>query len=258
MKILAIIAGPVGKGNTYRTVQNVETHLKGLDESIEFESLVLKDIDLQTCLGCFQCLARGEHLCPLKDGREEVERKMAGCDGLIFASPVYVYNMSWLAKNFVDCFAYICHRPRFHGQRAMAVATTGGVGLGFTLFTLAFPLMTWGFDVVARLGVECPPGKVAPGKLAAIHRKNETATRRAAAGFYRSLTSNRKRRPRFIGIVGFMLQKAAFSQAPPDSADYRYWKNQGWLDKKTSYYYKTKISLWQRWLAGVIARVAPL
>ncbi|MHB1393990.1 MAG: NAD(P)H-dependent oxidoreductase [Clostridia bacterium] len=63
-----------------------------MDKSVEFEYLVLKDMDFELCRGCFQCLEKGELYCHLRDERALVEEKMRSCDGFMFASPVYNYN----------------------------------------------------------------------------------------------------------------------------------------------------------------------
>lgn len=46
---------------------------------VEFEYLMLPDVGLEPCRGCFACFERGEERCPIRDD----------ADGVIFASPVY-------------------------------------------------------------------------------------------------------------------------------------------------------------------------
>lgn len=256
MKILAVIASPLGKGNTYKTVKTVENRLQAVDKTIEFEYLILKDMDFQLCRGCYQCLARGEQYCPIRDERAMVEEKMSACDGFIFASPVYNYNMSWMAKNFSDRFSYISHRPRFHGKKAMVAATTGGVGLGFTLFTLKFPIMVWGFDVCTKLGVAWSPGRFSEEQLREMERKREKAVIKAADKFYNSLAGGRKPKPGIISVLGFMLQKVSFASAEKDNVDYLYWKEKGWFAPGVYYYCDASIGPVKRFAAWVAARIA--
>lgn len=152
MKILVVIGSPKGKGNTYSVTKKVEEEIKNFNKNVEFEYLVLKDTNFQTCRGCYQCLKNGKQYCPIKDNRQQIENKMMDANGVIFATPVYVYNVSWVMKNFLDRFAYICHRPRFHGKHAMVIATTGAVGLNLVLQLLSFEIGTWGFSVTQKLG----------------------------------------------------------------------------------------------------------
>lgn len=255
MKILAAVASPRGKGNTYKTIKKVEQRMKSYDETIEFEYLILRDADFKLCRGCYQCLEKGEQHCLLKDERASIEASMHACDGFIFASPVYNYNMSWIAKNFSDRFAYISHRPRFHGKRAMVVATTGGVGLPFTLFLLKFPLMVWGFDVASKLGVAYSPGIFSEEQSKAMEEKREKAVLKAADKFHDSIVKKRKPKPGVISIVGFMLQKVSFSHAKKDNVDYLYWRGKGWLEPGTYYYCEAKIGPVKRFLGWLAARI---
>lgn len=130
MKILVIHGSPRPHGNTYRVVTHIEEAMKATDSEIEFEWVYLSRINLQPCKGCYRCLELGEAQCPIKDDREQLETKMHAADGVIFSSPVYVANVSALFKNFVDRFAYICHRPRFHHKKALVVTSTGSVAAG--------------------------------------------------------------------------------------------------------------------------------
>jgi multimeric flavodoxin WrbA len=144
MKILAIIGSPRGKGNCYKLTRKVEEKMSLLG-NVEFEYLFLKDVDLKPCRGCGLCYLKGENLCPLKDDRASVEQKMAEADGVVFATPTYVLNVSGIMKNFIDRFAYVSHRPRFF-KPALVVSTTGAVGLETTLFMLGLMAGSWGFQ----------------------------------------------------------------------------------------------------------------
>lgn len=255
MKILTIIGSPKGKGNTYNVTKKVEEEITKLDKTVEFEYLILKDTNLETCRGCFQCLEKGELYCSINDNCQQIEAKMKEVDGVIFATPVYVYNVSWIMKNFIDRFAYICHRPRFHGKRSMIIATTGAVGLKFVLSILAFEVGTWGFTVEQRLGVICPPGKILDDEKQKLIQNTQKNIIKASKVFYNSLIGTRPPKPGLIGLISFNLQKHAFSSAEKDSADYQYWKNKGWLEKSTEYYYNVKINAFKRVLSRFIVKI---
>jgi len=62
----------------------------------------LRDIDLKFCIGCFACQKSKEHLCVLKDGVNELLPKMQEADVLVFATPVYFYDMAGQLKTFID------------------------------------------------------------------------------------------------------------------------------------------------------------
>jgi Multimeric flavodoxin WrbA len=255
MKILTIIGSPKGKGNTYDTASKVENILKKIDNEVEFEYVFLKDINLLPCKGCFQCFLKGEQFCPLKDDRELIERKMVEADGVIFATPVYSYNLSWLMKSFIDRFAYVCHRPRFHNKKAMIIATTGAVGLDFVLFTLAQVVGTWGYRVVSKLGVMYPPEKILEEQERKLLKKTERNIKKASTKFYSELKENKVKKPNFLSVLAFRLQKDAFSRKDQRLADYKYWKDKGWIEKETKYYYRVKINIIIKLLTSIIAKV---
>ena len=255
MKILAIIGSPKGKGNTYNTTKSVETSLREIDSDIEFEYLFLKDANLQPCKGCYLCFLKGEQFCPLQDDRELIEQKMMKMDGVIFVSPVYGFNITWIMKSFIDRFAYVCHRPRFHGKKAMIISTTGAVGLSFVLFLLGFEIGTWGYTVVSKLGVMCPPEKILEEQERKLSKKTEKDINKASAKFYSALNENKARKPGFINLLSFKLQKHAFARKDQSLADYKYWKSNGWLEKETKFYYNVKINVVTSAVTSIIAKV---
>jgi len=255
MKILAIMGSPRGKGKTWQLTRRVEEHMQSADPTVEFEYLFLKDTDLQACRGCFLCLSKGEQFCLLQDERAALQAKMDAADGVIFASPVYVYNVSGLMKNFIDRFAYVCHRPRYHGKPALVVSTTGGVGLEAVLPILSFIAGTWGFNVVHRLGMAIDPNRASEAVRAAEQSQAQVKAQKAAQVFLRALNTARPPVPSLIGVAAFALQKRAFGGGAQDMADYQYWKSKGWLEPDAHYYYPASINPFKRFLAATLAGI---
>jgi multimeric flavodoxin WrbA len=56
MKVLAIMGSPRAKGNRYKMVSRIEERMKALGD-VEFTYLFLKDVHLELCNGCWQCLS---------------------------------------------------------------------------------------------------------------------------------------------------------------------------------------------------------
>jgi len=164
VKVLAVIGSP-RKGNTYEIVRRVEDKMKSLGP-VEFEYVFLKDVNLGRCRGCQLCILRGEDACPLGDDRALLERKMREAGGLILASPVYALQVTAVTKNFLDHFAYLFHRPRLFGKKALVIANAAG-GLKDTARLLADNARAWGCDVVARLAtmpLSYPSARASGGK----------------------------------------------------------------------------------------------
>ena len=123
MKILAICGSP-RKGNTYSALRVIKDRCTDVD----FEILMLKDLNFELCRGCYACVTRGEEKCPLNDDRDLLVDKIQEADGLIAASPVYSHMVPALMKNFFDRFGYIAHRPRFFDKFVMPLVTCSGYG----------------------------------------------------------------------------------------------------------------------------------
>ncbi len=200
MKILAIMGSPRGRGSGSKIVKMVEERMKARGD-VEFEYLFLKEADLKPCIGCFNCVAKGEDKCPLKDSRADIEKKMLEADGIILSSPGYVQNVSWLMKNFMDRFAYTNHRLRFFRQKVLLVANSGGAGLDETLAAMRIAL--GGARVVHELGVGTPPWPQTIGAVA----KKEKAINAAAEKFYRACLDTSLSSPTFNEYMRFLIQQ---------------------------------------------------
>jgi multimeric flavodoxin WrbA len=218
MKVLAIMGSPKGKGAGYRVVQKIEKRMKELG-NVDFQYLFLKDANLQMCKGCFVCVTRGEDKCPLKDDRAKIEHMILDSDGIILSTPGYVQNVSWLMKNFIDRFAYTNHRPRFHGQKVLLVANSGGAGLKEALVPMRIAL--GGAKNVHELGVGTPPWPV----MEKVAAKNDRAVSIAAEKLYNACVVTALPKPGFNDYVRFVAQQRIGTECkewlPADNEFYR-------------------------------------
>jgi len=100
MKILAVNGSPRGeRGNTFIMV---EEFLKGARKlGAQTEHILLSKKNIKHCIGCFACWVKTPGTCVIKDDMSELLPKL-DVDILIFATPLYVDNVSGLMKNFMD------------------------------------------------------------------------------------------------------------------------------------------------------------
>jgi multimeric flavodoxin WrbA len=245
MKVLAIMGSP-RKGNSYQVTRQFEEKLRSCGE-MEFEYLFLKDIHLETCRGCYTCLSKGENLCPLQDDRVKIEEQMLRADGVIFVSPNYACGVTALMKNFIDRFAFIGHRPRFFNQCALVIATSGGpVGLKQTLNSLAY-FAGGGFNLITKVGIMTPPFPLPARAM----KKTEHRLTIAAKQLYTAMKEKKHPAPTFGQIIHFRAFKGLFRGNEKIGqeyfpADYKYWTEKGWLDKKSGYFVDGKINVFKR------------
>jgi len=101
MKVLAFNGSPRGThSNTDRILQ---PFLKGArDAGAETETIYLKDLNIRPCLGCFTCWMRTPGICTQKDDMSLLLEKMCHADIVVYATPLYVFTVSGLMKNFMD------------------------------------------------------------------------------------------------------------------------------------------------------------
>ena len=143
MKILAICGSP-HKGDSYSFLNSIKENYP----SIDYKLLMLKEMNLEQCRGCYVCVLRGEEKCPIKDDRGMIIKEMLDSDGIIFASPVYCLHVSSLMKNFIDRVGFYAHRPRFYDKFAMSMVTCSGYGGDETLKYMNKILSGSGFIIV--------------------------------------------------------------------------------------------------------------
>ena len=98
MKI-CILYGSPRKKNTYAAVQQIKARLR-LHEEVEFVEYILQKEPHDFCCGCYTCINGAEEKCPHAAHVQPVIQAMRGADGLIFATPVYVMDMTAQMKAF--------------------------------------------------------------------------------------------------------------------------------------------------------------
>jgi len=230
MKIAAIMGSP-HKGNSFKATERIEKKLTDYGD-VEFEYILLKDMDIKPCRGCFTCFLKGEENCPLKDDKPLIDEKIERADGVIFASPVYAMHISYLMKQYIDRSAYIFHRPRYFGKHAIAVCTAGAVGTKEALSYLKIVASGWGFAYVDGLGYSMPPKEMNMPPL-----QNKDRTDAVVDRFYRAMKEKLPARLSLMDHIGFHAMREVYSRMENHSpTDYAYWKAGGWFDKKTRYY----------------------
>ena len=123
MKIIGIIGSPRKlKGNTGRLMLEV---LKAAEkEGAAFETVELPGGTVLPCRACDTCHKKG--VCPQKDDFEDIKAKIMACDGVVLASPNYIFSVSAQMKAFMDRCCGVVHRFGFEGRYGASVVTSGG------------------------------------------------------------------------------------------------------------------------------------
>lgn len=245
MKIIILMGSP-RKKDSYKICENIKKSFrKHTKEQLTFEYIMLKQLHIEECKGCDQCLARGEQFCPIKDDLQDVLHKLMEADGIIFASPVYAMQIPGTLKKVIDRFSYLFHRPQLVAKPAITVLTTGGGGIKPTRNYLKLIADGWACHLCGELQVVSTRyfknrwGNIGNDEkyAAKIDKQIEGITKKFSANIQMNMRGE-KPKPSLYEVYCFHGLK---SKTYSSKADYAYWKEKGWLDAK--YYYKTKLPI---------------
>jgi len=121
MKILAIHGSPRTLRSTTR--QLTQFVLDGAaEEGAETEMIDLCDLRITPCTACEGCSFNG--ICVFEDDMPALVERMKEADGIVFASPVYIDNVSGQMKIFFDRLADAIHYQILAGKYGCSVAST--------------------------------------------------------------------------------------------------------------------------------------
>ena len=97
-KVLVITTSLRAKSNSDRLAEEL---LRGAKEAgHDVELISLKGKTVKFCIGCLAC--QKTQKCVLKDDAVEIAEKVKNADTLVFATPIYYYEMSGQMKTLLD------------------------------------------------------------------------------------------------------------------------------------------------------------
>ena len=97
-KVLVITTSLRSKSNSDRLAEELIRGAK--DAGHEVESISLKGKQIHFCIGCFAC--QKTQKCVLEDDAIGIAKKVKEADILVFATPIYYYEMSGQMKTLLD------------------------------------------------------------------------------------------------------------------------------------------------------------
>lgn len=207
-----IINGSPRKKNTWAVVNQVKKSLNG-----EFEEIQLMKEKIPLCIGCFNCVCRGEEKCPHYDKINPIVEKIMEADGIIIASPVYAMNVTALLKNFFDHTAYFYHRPRFFTKKALVVVTTAGAGHKDVSKYMDETLRHWGVNKVYKLAFKCG------GKDSLETKKIDEVAKQ----FRDDVESGKTHSPKVMDVIFYEVWRVMALKDDHIEPDIKYWHETG-------------------------------
>ena len=151
MKI-TIIHGQSHRGSTYHIAKMLAEKLKG-----EIAEFFLPREFSSLCIGCTNCFAKSETLCPHYEKLKPITEAIDNADVIILASPVYVYHVTGAMKVFLDHYGYrgLVPRPEesMFSKQAVCISTAAGGGMKSTNKDMADSTFYWGVAKTYKYGV---------------------------------------------------------------------------------------------------------
>ena len=143
-------------------------------ETVVCESLTGADFRIDYCRSCIRCFMQG--VCPLdrSDDMAKLKEKMREADILFFGTPVYLWQMSGIAKSVLDRISYWSHRFELIGKPCVVFSSTSSSHGPEVSKELAFLMRFTGAVVIdagtqTRRGIEIDPEETA-GKLMGVYK----------------------------------------------------------------------------------------
>lgn len=100
MKITAFNGSP--RGESGNTNVMVKAFLEGAEAAgADVENIFLANKEINHCKACYYCATSGGE-CSIKDDMGDLMSKFLDSDIVVFATPLYVYNVSGIMKAFMD------------------------------------------------------------------------------------------------------------------------------------------------------------
>lgn len=99
-KVIVISTSPREKGNSDVLV---DEFVRGAEEAGHIvEKIGLYDKTINFCKGCFACQSMKDGHCIMRDDADIIVNKMAKANVIVFATPIYFYEMCGQMKTLLD------------------------------------------------------------------------------------------------------------------------------------------------------------
>jgi multimeric flavodoxin WrbA len=162
MNHVLVLEGSPRKGNTSQVVDWV---LAGMGRGTRLDRIRLSEVNIHPCQECYKCIETKDGPgCQQEDYMVELYDKLVSADIVIWASPVFCWNVSAQTKMVLDrCFALLTGEELLKDSKWALVLTGGGDAFdGADLAVQVFHRLTEyaGIKLVGEHVVApCPDGK---------------------------------------------------------------------------------------------------
>lgn len=142
IKNIVVIDGGPRSSKLSKTTFMVDNFIEGAKKAgAKVETFKLKDYKIAHCTGCYTCWTKTPGECIFKDDMTMLRAKYRSADLVVFASPLYIFNVTGIMKDFMDRLlpimkpymlldkqGHIKHPDRYpeKGEQGFVVFSAGG------------------------------------------------------------------------------------------------------------------------------------
>ena len=171
LKIFSFVASCAGEKSHTASFSDtlaeaIQKELGKEGEKASYERLTGADIRIDYCRSCDNCFLKGSCSLDTGDDMAMLKQKILDCDIFLLGTPVYLWQMSGLAKSFLDRISYWTHRYELLGKPAVVFSTTDtsygpevSAELAKLLRFTGAPVIDAGTESMG--GIEIPPEETA-------------------------------------------------------------------------------------------------
>jgi multimeric flavodoxin WrbA len=221
MNIVTIIGSPHGmKGTTGRLLSSVEESFKA--SGADVKQFVVAGMDVKPCLGCDSCHKTGH--CVIEDDFKEVEAALLKADGVVLASPNYIFNVTAQMKALLDRCSCRMHCQTLEGKYGAAVVTSRGSGGGAVEGYLLRFLRALGCWTVGSVAAEAHEVATSSGRAGRFREAGDLGARLVEAIRRRQTFADQE--PERTAVFDEMKALVTLRREEWPH-EYQYWKSRG-------------------------------
>lgn len=131
MKIITLLGSSRENSKTNEIISEWINGLKQVNIEIESAVITLNNVEIKNCTGCRYCYSTG--MCNIRDDFGELLIKLDQADLIIFATPVYMNNVTGFMKGLLDRLSVHSHLMNFSGKLGCVLVTSASTGHEFTM-----------------------------------------------------------------------------------------------------------------------------
>lgn len=250
---IVILMGSPRKQDSLKVCKEIEGKLGA--KNMNYDYIFLKDYKIEDCRGCGLCFKNSERFCPCNDDLTIIREKLLKADGIVFATPVYAYQIPAPLKRIIDRMSFLFHRQELVGKPALIVITSDGGGHKQVGKYMRMTASGWGCDLIGIITIISPmyfkdrKDNLAWWYSESYHNKIDLRIEKLTHKFKQTIEGQARKIPSYYDIFMFnCLRTKTFTS----KADYDFWKEKDWLN--SYYFYDTKADPLKK-LFGVTLRL---